>query len=824
MNFASKFVNLDYDSDEDDLELSDSEMDHGFDALGYVDSESEDDDDHAPRRERASSRERVSSRERDRDSGRDRGRERSRSPERVGLASSSLSNDLLADGDAADINRRSSADGRGGVGGFFSSVAGLFGSNAPVGVGPPPSRPPASGAASMPAMGPPPPPVPARAAKPIRSKKLRKAKMVQMRAVRQDLREQTLLLRKSGPAKSRRRQHVNTNVVSVSLGSLAVEADQLQTGDPEFCSEKGCRCLFNSASKLNRPEDESKNEGEPVAELPMLEEGQRLWHCEFCGKINAVDVEDEEMPKGESQDYILEPAPAMEQDKKVEDDRLMIFCIDISGSMCVSKEVPGKFKLKGDHTQDLAALNENHEDQFMPNQNRNTTWVSRLQAVQAAVNAQLEILQKTRPKYRVGLVTFARDVTIYGDGTTAIEVVAGDKLADLAKLQDIGRKYALEVPIEKSMNDLAEKLFGLEESGPTALGPGLAVAVAMASVKNGSEVILCTDGLANVGLGTLDASSDAEKEKAENWYEGMGNYASMNGVTVNVISISDEECQLENVGRVADMTGGSVDKIDSLQITHKFSGILQNPVIATNVNATMFVHRGLRLRTDDEDETVVPAAAASSSSSSSESVPAKKKNPNFVVDRVSRDIGNVTKETEIFFEYSIRKDEMVRWKHLSGLPFQVQIQYTRLDGSRCIRVITQVKEITHSKEEAEADVDIAVMAANAVQKSAQLAQKGDYESSRAVNFGHAMYMDRVASKPQQQAALRHYVQDVSVWDRSVQRQQQTEAVSAPNMAWFSKSMKKKGRARMRNDDVSKQLFNLKSNPRNAYVDSDSEED
>jgi hypothetical protein len=67
-----------------------------------------------------------------------------------------------------------------------------------------------------------------------------------------------------------------------------------------------------------------------------------------------------------------------------------------------------------------------------------------------------------------------------------------------------------------------------------------------------------------------------------------------------------------------------------------FVGILQNPVIATNVNATMYVHRGLRLRTDEDDEVSKP---------SEESAPKKS---NFVVDRISRDIGNVTKETEVW--------------------------------------------------------------------------------------------------------------------------------------------------------------------------------
>lgn len=75
----------------------------------------------------------------------------------------------------------------------------------------------------------------------------------------------------------------------------------------------------------------------------------------------------------------------------------------------------------------------------------------------------------------------------------------------------------------------------------------------------------------------------------------MGNYALMNGVTVNVISISDDDCRLENVGRVADMTGGNVDKIDALEVTQNRRDFAESRHIATNVNAHDVVHRGLKL-------------------------------------------------------------------------------------------------------------------------------------------------------------------------------------------------------------------------------------
>ena len=44
----------------------------------------------------------------------------------------------------------------------------------------------------------------------------------------------------------------------------------------------------------------------------------------------------------------------------------------------------------------------------------------------------------------------------------------------------------------------------LETGGTTALGPALALCVGMASNFSSAEVILCTDGVSNVGVGNLE--------------------------------------------------------------------------------------------------------------------------------------------------------------------------------------------------------------------------------------------------------------------------------------------------------------------------------
>ena len=81
------------------------------------------------------------------------------------------------------------------------------------------------------------------------------------------------------------------------------------------------------------------------------------------------------------------------ENKNEDDDGMVIFCIDISGSMCVTAQVAGKFKLKGAERANFDVPNDLRADYMQQIQERNAqgvTWVSRLQCVQAAVIQQIE--------------------------------------------------------------------------------------------------------------------------------------------------------------------------------------------------------------------------------------------------------------------------------------------------------------------------------------------------------------------------------------------------------------------------------------------------
>jgi len=67
--------------------------------------------------------------------------------------------------------------------------------------------------------------------------------------------------------------------------------------------------------------------------------------------------------------------------------------------------------------------------------------------------------------------------------------------------------------------------YSLEEGGQTALGPAMLVAITMASKVPGSKVVMCTDGLANIGLGNLDSDSADQHAEASDFFSELGEKA-----------------------------------------------------------------------------------------------------------------------------------------------------------------------------------------------------------------------------------------------------------------------------------------------------------
>mmetsp|Transcript_34260 Transcript_34260/g.39576 ORF Transcript_34260/g.39576 Transcript_34260/m.39576 type:complete len:147 (+) Transcript_34260:862-1302(+) len=119
--------------------------------------------------------------------------------------------------------------------------------------------------------------------------------------------------------------------------------------------------------------------------------------------------------------------------------------------------------------------------------------------------------------------------------------------------------------IGESFNNLRYLLQSITCTSVTSLGPAILTAIGIAGECGPeSSVIVCTDGLSNYGIGNLEdlKTGRVSQEEIDSFYQSLANYAKEKEVAVNLISIKGEDCDLETLTTLTEVTGGNVDIID----------------------------------------------------------------------------------------------------------------------------------------------------------------------------------------------------------------------------------------------------------------------
>ena len=62
---------------------------------------------------------------------------------------------------------------------------------------------------------------------------------------------------------------------------------------------------------------------------------------------------------------------------------------------------------------------------------------------------------------------------------------------------------------------------------------------------------------------------------------------------------------------------------------------------------------------------------------------------------------------------------------INKFPFQAQITYTTLDGSRCVRVLSSEMDASNDKDVVNEEADYDILGVNAIQQAAKKARGGD---------------------------------------------------------------------------------------------------
>lgn len=492
----------------------------------------------------------------------------------------------------------------------------------------------------------------------------------------------------------------DTNIVCISFDNL-ISTNQMLAGEPIKC--RNCEAIMNPISREN---------------VVM----ENIWNCEFCSELNYLNNFDlDQIPNETDTNFLIESESKTENKINSESiqnhQKYLFYCIDISASMD-------------------SAISDTNE-------------MSRLDAVKKACIENLKELKNSQSHLRVGLVTFSKRVVFYGDcfnchkflileniieETTKSSglisriksaLVSSNKepikniLNDKFKLLQLGQNQDKRIkPIFESLDFLENKINSLVSEGATALGPALTFLIGFLNQSPGSQIILCTDGVANVGVGTI-----TRKENALDFYEEIADYASKKGIVVNVITMKGTDCKLALLGKVADRTNGSVNIVRPSELSQEFHTILQNRLVATNVTVKLIVNKYLYIRDDNLGDYKIEGQNAKIAENS--------KNEKSIL---IREIGNVNLDTEINFEYGIKQLSIEEKKHskkLEKMPFQVQISYTMPNGAKALRVVTKCQNFTNDRQKAEQKLNSSeIMWSSYSQKMSTYVAQSSFEAAK----------------------------------------------------------------------------------------------
>lgn len=68
----------------------------------------------------------------------------------------------------------------------------------------------------------------------------------------------------------------------------------------------------------------------------------------------------------------------------------------------------------------------------------------------------------------------------------------------------------------------------------------------------------------------------------EPFYNKVANFAKTKQVTVSVLTIKGDRCNVKMLGKVSEATGGSVMKVNPANLGSEFSKIISDEILGTN--------------------------------------------------------------------------------------------------------------------------------------------------------------------------------------------------------------------------------------------------
>lgn len=190
-----------------------------------------------------------------------------------------------------------------------------------------------------------------------------------------------------------------------------------------------------------------------------------------------------------------------------------------------------------------------------------------------------------------------------------------------------------------------------------------------------------------------------------------------------------------------------------------------------------------------------------------------------------KQLGNVTEDTDVTFEYRLKPiKELLKMvdidlSEITAFPFQAQITYSALNGSRCVRVITSVMEASSDKKEVEKQADYEILGVNAIQQQARFAKKGDVLKAQVYAKAHNRKMrNNIQDDAQKEQYLNYMNNNQEMYGMMQQMNVQSNVVnSVMPQAAIAKSKKAVTRSTgQANDAMSAQMFKQERMGKKAF--------
>ncbi|OCT70919.1 circularly permutated Ras protein 1 isoform X2 [Xenopus laevis] len=513
----------------------------------------------------------------------------------------------------------------------------------------------------------------------------------------------------------------NCNILLLNLGKLVDIPGTANSVKPSLCSN--CSAAL---SKVN-----------PVQE-------NKTWCCVFCGCENTMPAGTHIENFTEDQICLSDPMPGQTPD----DDSILIFCVDISGSMSVTSEIENDMSFNGNQA----------------------LYITRMEALKSGLLQSLDYLYSQHPKKRVVLITFSDQVMIYGDGTSPPHILDDTELLDPDYLRSCGETQPMPHTLEETLTALKSRIGSLYEMGATALGPAALVSIAMAAQKPGSKVIICTDGRANTYLGNLDDIAEEHAYQSSRlFYSNLAGLALRHSVVVSVLTIEGTDCRLPELGQLADKTGGKVNIVHPLNLAQEFQSILEEEINATDVNVRVYLPSYMYFVYEGHSAPIL-----------------------------ERTIGSTTPDTVLSMEFDIHSSKIQDALRHSQLPVQVQLTFCLPDGRRSHRILTHRRPVTNDSLAALEALNMSVLQIHSAQISAHLAIEGRVDEATKVALALKDLIAQIMKHEKYEASNDVYeewentmspiYEDLKIYGNSIKRQREQGNEHVPAVKGFTDEM------------------------------------